>query len=97
MATAHAVTARIAASEEGIAFVSRGSRAMIAIVSPTNPSISHSRCPLRNSICPEGASVLKLPIWASRITTARPFTKPSITGWGTMRISLPSRKRPTVT
>ena len=95
--TAQAVITRIAASDEGIALVSRGKTAMIVIVRPTRPSISHSRVPVRNSICPEAPSVLKLPIWASRITTARPLTKPSITGCGTMRISLPSRSSPTVT
>jgi hypothetical protein len=59
------------------------------------PSMSHRRVPVRNSIAPSVLSVLKLPNCASRMTIASPLTNPSMTGWGTMRMSFPRLQRPT--
>lgn len=61
----------------------------MAIVSATSPSITYSGIPPS-----QWPPSLKCSSWASAMTIARPLTKPSITGCGTMRTSLPSRSRP---
>ena len=88
------VTDRIAASEAGTAWVTFGNNQMIAIVNATIPSIQYSGAPCRKTNAPSAASVLKLPSCAIPITIASPLTKPSITEWGTMRISFPNRPMP---
>ncbi|MCY1351022.1 hypothetical protein D9M69_372730 [compost metagenome] len=59
------------------------------MVSATRPSIRYSEVPL-SQVSP----ALKCSIWASAMMIANPLTKPSITGYGTMRTSLPRRNRP---
>ncbi len=88
-------TTMIAASDEGTALVSLGRNAIIAIVSATSPSMIQSRLPSRNDIAPSGLSDLKLANWAIMMTIASPLTNPSMTGCGTMRMSLPRRRSPT--
>lgn len=61
----------------------------MAMVSATRPAIRYSGSPL-SQVSP----CLKCSSWASAMTIARPLTKPSITGCGTMRTSLPNRNSP---
>lgn len=86
-------TPTIATSAGGAALVRRGSTNTIAMVSATSPAMSARADPCIH--CgPCGPGTLKCSNCARAMMIARPFTKPSITGWGTMRISLPSRNAP---
>ena len=86
----------IPASGAGISLVKRGMIQMIAMVAATSASIRYNGLPDSHSPpdmpCPVSTIVpgtLNWPIWARKITIARPFTKPSITGCGTSRMNLP--------
>ncbi|MNM42965.1 hypothetical protein D3C81_538170 [compost metagenome] len=61
----------------------------MAMVTATSPIIMYSGVPL-SQVSP----LLKCSNCASAMMIARPLTKPSITGCGTMRTSLPSFKSP---
>src|SRR3989338_8866728 len=91
---ASAETTMIAARVEGTILVILGSREIIAMVSAIKPSIVYSGAPCIQLVVPSGAVTLKCPICARKITIARPFTKPSITGYGTMRMNLPNLASP---
>ncbi len=65
--------------EAGIAFVIFGKIRMIAIVKATNPAIIKKGEPVSHSVCPL-TTVLNCSNCDIKIITAKPFTKPNITG-----------------
>ena len=69
---------------------------MAAIVNTTNPNITANGIPVIHVCPPAPSETLNCPSCARKITIARPFTKPNITGYGIMRINLPHRNRPTL-
>ena len=66
---------------------------MRATVSAVSPSMVYSDTPVIHTATPSGPNSLKCPNWAIKMTIAKPFTKPNITGYGTIRINLPSLNR----
>ena len=84
----------IAASDAGTAFVSFGKKKITAMVAATRTNMVYSCPPCIHCIAPSASAVLNCPSCAIKITMARPLTKPSITGWGTMRINLPRCNTP---
>ena len=84
------------ASGAGISLVILGITQMIAMVAATSASIKNSGWPDSHSppdmpwpVSTIVPGTLNWLICARKITIARPFTKPSITGCGTSRINLP--------
>ena len=88
------VTRRIAANVDGMNLVTLGKYHMINMVKKTNTKEYVSTSPDIHVNVPS-----KLYIWNwcncdKPITIAKPFTKPSITGWGTILINFPNLKIP---
>ena len=67
---------------------------MIAIVAAIRPSIVNRGVPAIHWRPPAPSGALNCSSCARKITIARPLTKPSITGWGTMRMNLPRCSTP---
>ena len=86
----------MATKPAGIARVILGKKNIIAIVKATSPSIVNIGAPASQCMTPSAPSTLNCSICAKKITIAKPFTKPSITGYGTMRIYLPNFSPPKI-
>ena len=84
----------MAASGAGNALVMRGVIQIIAIVAATSARVIQRVMPDIQTWCPLLPGTLNCSICAKKITIARPLTKPSITGCGTIRINFPRRKTP---
>ncbi len=65
----------------------------MAMVNTTKPSISHRLVPCNHCISPSTFSLNK-PSCDKKITIAKPFTNPIITGCGIKRTNLPKRNTP---
>ena len=88
------VTDTIATRGAGMAFVIFGVTQIITIVTATSASVIYSIGPAIQLDVPSALTIWNCCSCASPITIASPLTKPSITGCGTMRMNLPSRKMP---
>ncbi len=64
------------------------------MVKATRPNIHHNGSPDNHCSSPFSPVTLKALSWARKMTMARPFTNPNITGSGTIRINLPNRNTP---
>ena len=96
----------MATSEEGRAVVKRGRKWIISMVRATRPTSMYNWAPSSQATStmlpsmkvpasqPGSPSTPNWLSWARKITMARPLTKPSITGCGTMRMNLPSLNKP---
>ena len=84
-------TARMATREAGTALVSLGSPQMMSIVSNTSPPNRYSASPVSHAPV---AGFLNWSNCAMKMMIARPLTNPKMAGWGTRRISFPSRSKP---
>ena len=89
-----AKTTIMATRDGGTALVILGKIRIIAMVKATNATIIKSGLPVNHSTCPF-IITLNCSSCAEKMITARPFTKPNITGCGTSLINLPSLKTPT--
>ena len=87
-------TRPMAASGAGKAFVMRGVIQIIAIVAATSARLIQRVAPDIQTWCPLPSGTLNCSICAKKITIARPLTKPSMTGCGTIRINFPRRNTP---
>ena len=90
------VTSPIAINGAGIILVIRGVIQIMAIVAATRISVSVNSAPASQLSFPEASVVLNCSSCASPMTIASPFTKPSITGCGTMRMNLPHLSTPAI-
>ena len=93
------LTTRIPANAEGIAFVTFGKKWVINIVAAIilimmYNSLPANQLPSVQPHLPPGVDSCNWGICAKKITIAKPFTNPSITGYGTIRMNLPSFKAP---
>ncbi len=88
------VTTPIASSGAGTNLVIFGAAQIRNIVNATRASVSSSVVPLIQPWPPSGVSTRNCSSCARPITIANPFTNPSITGCGTMRMNFPSRNIP---
>ena len=68
-------TTTIAVRAAGIFFVSMGKNIIMSMVTATNPIIVYKETP-----CNHSPWLLNIPSWDIKITIAKPFTKPIITG-----------------
>lgn len=84
------VTAATAASDGGTRRVTRGTTVTSAIVAAVSPAIVRNSGDRR----PSASGARKCASCALSMTTANPLTKPSMTGWGTMRMNLPAPTSP---
>src|SRR5690554_4390876 len=89
-------TTIIATNEEGTAFVSRGNKTTINIVTKVNPAIKYNAEPCNHSLEPLSV-ILNCATCDIKIMTANPFKKPYMTGCGIKRTNLPNLKAPTDT
>mmetsp|Transcript_16448 Transcript_16448/g.41746 ORF Transcript_16448/g.41746 Transcript_16448/m.41746 type:complete len:203 (+) Transcript_16448:1050-1658(+) len=89
-----AVTVPMATSGAGTARVSFGRMVMMPMVRATRPAMVASGAPESHTAWPAALTVWKCSACADRMTMARPFTKPSMAGCGTRRMSLPRRSTP---
>ena len=85
-----AATVTIATKDDGTARVNFGRPQMMPMVSTVSPSITHIEEPPSQA----PSIVLNCASCAMKITIAKPFTKPYITGCGTSRMNLPSLNSP---
>ena len=90
------VATTIATSAEGTARVIFGRKWMITMVRATTRRVAVRAVLSSRLFSPvTGSMSKKCCSCARKITIARPLTKPSMTGYGTMRMYFPSRSRPT--
>ena len=88
------VTNRIAANVDGIILVTLGKYQMINIVKKTKTKEYVNTSPEIHVYVPSRLIIWNWCNWDNPITIAKPFTKPNITGCGTIRINLPNLKIP---
>ena len=91
-------TTIIAISASGSFFVAFifGSPHIINMVKPTKPTIYHKETPSNHTLSVPSI-VLNIPNCDKKITIAKPFTNPIITGCGINLTNLPNLKRPAKT
>ncbi len=89
----NAKTTIIATKEAGTALVIFGKPKTIPIVSATKPIIMYNGLPDNQTLSPLTIT-LNCSSCDMKIITAKPFTKPNITGCGTKRMNFPNLNKP---